>query len=129
MTFATATAAFALSAGLLASTPSTGVSIADPGGPTPKIGVHWPYSITARGAGGKPAVAVLSEQIVDPIGGVHPVQFGKSTKNIINWRFTGTFRDFIVWPASSNGIPLQLRAIVRVGGTKTVLTVSVTPHR
>jgi hypothetical protein len=129
MTFATATAAFALSASVLAGTPSTSVSLADPGGPAPKIGVHWAYSVTARSAGGKPAAAVLTAQIVDPIGGVHPVQFGKSTKNITNWPFTGRFRDFIVWPASSNGIPLRLRAIVTVGGKKTVLTVSVTPHR
>src|SRR5580692_10345567 len=100
MTFATATTAFALSGfalsgSLLVGTPSTKVSLQDPG-TTPKIGVHWNYSVTARAADGKPAAATLTEQIVDPIGGAHPVQFGKSTKNITNWPFKGTFRDFII---------------------------------
>jgi hypothetical protein len=127
MTLATATAAFALSGSLLVAAPATKVSLKDPG-PTPKIGVQWDYSITAE-AGGKPAAATLSEQIVDPIGGAHPVEFGKSTKDITNWPFRGTFRDFIIWPASSRGIPLQLRAVVRVGAKKTVLTVTVTPRK
>ena len=127
MTFATTTAALALSGSLLAGSPPASVSLQDPG-TTPKIGAHWNYSITARSAAGKPAAAILTEQIMDPIGGVHPVQFGTSTKNITNWPFKGTFRDFIIWPASSRGIPLQLRAIVKVGATKKVLTVTVTPH-
>lgn len=128
MMFATATTAFALSGSLLVGTPSAKVSLKDPG-PTPKIGVPWNYSITAKAADGKPAAATLTEQIVDPIGGAHPVQFGKTTKNITNWPFKGTFRDFIVWPASSRGIPLQLRAVVKVGAKKTVLTVTVTPRK
>jgi hypothetical protein len=128
MTFATATAAFALSGSLLVGTPSAKVTLKDPG-PSPKIDVHWSYAITAQAAGGKPAAATLTEQIVDPIGGAHPVQFGTSKKNITNWPFTGTFRDFIVWPASSRGIPLQLRAVVKVGAKKTVLTVTVTPRK
>ena len=128
MTFATATAAFALSGSLLVVTPSTKVSLTDPG-PTPKVGVHWNYSVTARLAGGKPAAATLTEEIVDPIGGAHPVRFGTSMKNITNWPFKGTFRDFIIWPASSRGIPLQLRAVVKVGAKKTVLTVTVTPRK
>ncbi len=127
MTLATATAAIALSGSLLVGSPPARVAIKDPG-PSPKIGVHWNYTITVRTAGGKPAAAKLTEQIVDPIGGVHPVAFGKSTKDITNWPFKGTFSDFIIWPASSRGIPLRLRAIVEVGARKTTLTVAVTPR-
>jgi hypothetical protein len=127
MTFATATAAFALSGSLLLGTTAPRVSLQDPG-PTPKLGVHWNYSVTARSADGKPVAALLTVQIVDPIGGVHPVQFGTSKKNITNWPFTGTFRDFIIWPASSRGIPVQLRVTVKVGARKRVLTLTVTPH-
>jgi hypothetical protein len=84
-------------------------------GHSPAVKKRWPYSVSVA-VGGRPVAARLTEQIVDPIGGIHPVQFGTSTKNITNWPFRGTFRDFIIWPASSRGIPLTLRIIVRAGG-------------
>ena len=42
---------------------------------TPKINVRWYYTVRAT-RDGKPVAARLTAQIVDPIGGVHPVQFG-----------------------------------------------------
>ena len=96
-------------------------------GHTPKINTHWNYAVRAT-RNGKPVAGRLTEQIVDPIGGSHPVQFGKNTKNITNWRFNGVFKDYIVWPASSRGVPLKLRVVVRVGTTKRVVTYAVTPH-
>jgi hypothetical protein len=95
---------------------------------TPKINTRWYYTVRATEAG-KPVAGRLTAQIVDPIGASHPVQFGTTTKNITNWGFTGRFRDFIIWPASSRGIPLRLRVIVKVGTTKRTLTYAVTPHR
>jgi len=95
---------------------------------TPKLNTRWYYTVRATEAG-KPVAGKLTVQIVDPIGASHPVQFGTTTKNITNWAFTGRFRDFIIWPASSRGIPLRLRVIVRVGGAKRTLTYAVTPHR
>ncbi len=95
---------------------------------TPKISTRWYYTVRAT-QDGKPAAGRLTAQIVDPIGDSHPVQFGTSTKNITNWAFTGRFRDFILWPASSRGIPLRLRVIVRVGAAKRTLTYAVTPRR
>ena len=95
---------------------------------TPKIKTRWYYTVRATVAG-KPAAGKLSAQIVDPIGGSHPVQFGSSTKNITNWPFTGRFRDFIIWPASSTGIPLKLRIVVKAGSAKRTLTFAVTPRR
>jgi hypothetical protein len=95
---------------------------------TPQINVRWYYTVRAT-RDGKQAAGKLTAQIVDPIGDVHPVQFGTTTKNITNWAFTGRFRDFILWPASSRGIPLRLRVIVKVGTTKRTLTYAVTPRR
>lgn len=96
-------------------------------GHTPKTGVHWNYTVRAT-RDGKLVAGRLTEQIVDPVGGAHPVQFGKSTKNITNWPFKGVFKDYIVWPASSRGIPLRLRVIVRAGTARKVVDYTVTPH-
>jgi hypothetical protein len=94
---------------------------------SPKTNTRWYYTVRATQAG-KPAAARLTAQIVDPIGGSHPVQFGSSTKNITNWPFTGRFRDFIIWPPSSRGIPLKLRVVVKLGSAKRTLTFAVTPR-
>jgi hypothetical protein len=102
------------------------VTLAAPGH-TPKINTHWNYVVRATD-GGKPASARITAQIVDPIGNAHPVEFGKSTKTITNWPFKGVFRDFVIWPASSRGVPLKLRILVRVGGIRKTITYLVTPH-
>src|SRR5262245_32262782 len=93
----------------------------------PKINTHWKYSVTVT-SGGKPVAAKLTEQIVDPLGGSHPVQLGLTKINITNRPIKGTFHDFIIWPADSRGIPLQLRVTVTVGPTKHVVTYAVTPR-
>jgi hypothetical protein len=114
-------------AGLLLVATPTRVTLTAPTH-TPRINVRWYYTVLAT-RDGKPAAGRLTAQIVDPIGDVHPVQFGTTTKNITNWAFTGRFRDFVLWPASSRGIPLRLRVIVKVGTTKRTLTYAVTPRR
>jgi len=96
-------------------------------GHTPKINTHWNYVVRATVAG-KPVAAKLTAQIVDPIGGRHPVEFGANTKTITNWPFKGVFRDYIIWPASSRGVPLKLRLVIRAGGSTKVITYAVTPH-
>jgi len=96
-------------------------------GHAPKINKHWPFSVKAT-VGGKPAKAKLTMQIVDPIGGVHPVERGPSTQLIRNWPFTGVYRDYMIFPASSRDIPLKLRATVTSGTQKKVVTYTVTPH-
>lgn len=96
-------------------------------GHTPRINTHWNYVVRAT-RDGRPVAGRLTEQIVDPIGGTHPVEFGKSTKTITNRPFTGVFKDFIIWPASSRGIPLRLRVIVRIGTIRTVVDYRVTPR-
>ena len=92
---------------------------------TPKINTKWYYTLRVTD-GGKPASARLTAQIVDPIGGAHPVLYGATKKPITNRAFKGTFRDYIVWTAESRGVPLTLRLTVRAGTAKKVLTYGVT---
>ena len=94
---------------------------------TPKIKVHWPYTVRAT-RGGKPVAARITAQIVDPTGGVHLVEFGRSTKKIANWPFKGVFSDYVIWPPEARGIPLTFRVTVRVGAVKKVIGYTVTPH-
>jgi hypothetical protein len=96
-------------------------------GHTPKVGAHWNYSVTV-GRGGKPAAARLTAQIVDPLGDSHPVQLGSTRVDVTNRPIRGTFRDFILWPKSSQGIPLTLRVTVTSGGAKRVVSYAVTSH-
>ena len=96
-------------------------------GHSPRIGTHWKYSLAVT-KGGKPVAARLTEQIVDPIGGSHPVQLGSTTTDITNRPIKGTFRDYIIWPADSRGIPLTLRIVVTSGGAKRVVSYHVTPR-
>jgi len=96
-------------------------------GHTPKINTHWNYVVRAT-RGGKPVAATLTAQIIDPIGGRHPVKFGANTKTITNWPFKGVFRDYIIWPASSRGVPLKLRLVVRAGGGTRVIMYAVISH-
>ena len=117
--------AAALATSVLAAAPVKATLTAP--GHTPKINTRWYYVVHAT-QGGKPVAARLTAQIVDPIGGSHPVTFRNGAKPITNWPFKGTFRDFVIWPASSRGVPLKLRTVVRAGGVRKVITYAVTPH-
>jgi hypothetical protein len=79
-------------------------------------------------SGGKPVAAKLTAQIVDPIGGKHPVDIGLTKKPITNYPIRGVFRDFIIWPRSANGIPLTLRFDTRAGGATKTISYHVVPH-
>jgi hypothetical protein len=124
-----ASAASLAAAGAVALSGSAAKVTLTAAGHTPKIKTHWPYSVKAT-VGGKPAAARLSVAIVDPIGGVHPVQFGASKKYVTNWPFKGTFRDYLIWPASSAvGVPLKVRATVKIGKVTRVLSYTVMPRK
>ena len=96
-------------------------------GHTPKINTHWNYVVRVS-YGGKPVSARITAVIVDPIGGTHPIEFGKSTKTITNWPFKGVFKDFVIWPASARGVPLKFRIVVRVGSLRKTIAYTVTAH-
>lgn len=116
----------ALAAAALVAAAPVKVTVTAPGH-TPPVGVRWNYSVRAT-VGGRPVKALLTEQIIDPIGGVHPVEFGTTTKVIKNWPFKGVFRDFMIWPKISRGIPVTWRITVVVGKTKRVVNYKITPH-
>jgi hypothetical protein len=101
-------------------------------GHTPKVSTRWYYVIRATNLKGKPIAARLTMQIKDPTGSVHAVQYAATKKNIVNWPFTGRFRDYIIWPPSSKLAGylggLLLRATVKAKGAKVVLDYRVKPR-
>jgi hypothetical protein len=125
MTLTGLTATLAV-AGLIAGAEAPVKASVSAPGHTAKINTHWSYAVAVT-KGGKPVAARITETIVDPIGGSHPVEFGKSTKTITNWPFKGVFKDFIIWPPSSRGIPLTLRISVKAGTVTKVIRYAVTP--
>jgi hypothetical protein len=105
---------FALAAALLVLTPFK-VTLKAPTH-TPKVNSRWNYSVLAVDRAGKPLKARLTVQIVDPFGGAHPVELGKTHRNVVDLGFTGRFRDYVEWPAESRGFRLTFRVTVRSGG-------------
>ena len=116
----------ALAAATVVAASPVKVTVTAPGH-TPQVGVRWNYSVTAT-IGGRQVKGLITEVIVDPIGGTHPVQFGTGTKVIKNWPFKGVFRDFMQWPKSSRGVPLTWRITVVAGKTRRVVNYKVTPR-
>ena len=97
---------------------------------TPKINVHWPYSVKIADLQGKLLAGRITVAIVDPLGTVHPVQFGANKTNVTNWPFKGTFRDWVIWPPESAvGVALKFRCTVKTAKGIAVLTYLVTPKR
>ena len=81
---------------------------------TPKVGARWPWSVVVTTAAGKPVSGRISVAIVDPIGGVHPVDYGCCDgKFITNVRFKGRFADYVRFPLSSKAYRLTFRVTIR----------------
>ena len=93
----------------------------------PKVNTKWHYTLRVT-SGGRPASARITAQIVDPIGGTHPVDLGATKKPITNYPIKGVFRDYVIWPSSSRDIPLTLRFRIRAGGKTTTLRYRVVTH-
>ncbi len=89
---------------------------------TPKVNERWPWSIRVTTNAGKPLAATISAVVVDPIGGVHPVEYGCCAKKFItNVKIKGTFRDFVQYPLSAKGYRVTFRVIVKTAlGRKAV---------
>jgi hypothetical protein len=86
---------------------------------TPRVNARWNYKVEAVDRAGRAVRGRITVQIVDPFGGVHPVEFGRTTRPIVNFRFAGTFRDWVEWPFESRGFRLTFRVTVTSAG-KTV---------
>ena len=97
-------------------------------GHAPRIGQRWAYAVRAT-SGGKPVAGRITAQIVDPLGGAHAGRTSARRRSrSSSWPFTGVFRDFVIWPGSSRGIPLRFRVTVVAGGAKKVIDYAVTPR-
>lgn len=98
-------------------------------GHAPAINTRWAYSVKVTDPKGKPLAARLTAVVIDPVGGVHPVEFFSSAKkHVTNFPIKGTFRDAIIWPPESKGYQLTFKMTVRVGTAKRVLTYLLTPQ-
>ncbi|HEY7691070.1 MAG TPA: hypothetical protein VH816_01880 [Gaiellaceae bacterium] len=89
---------------------------------TPKVNARWPWSVTVTTSKGKRLAARVSAAIVDPIGGVHPVEYDCCKRKLItNVRIKGRFGDVVKFPLSSKGFRLTFRVTVRSAlGTRVV---------
>ncbi|HEY2935216.1 MAG TPA: hypothetical protein VGJ25_01370 [Gaiellaceae bacterium] len=102
-------------------------------GHTPKIGESqdvgpkWFYTVRVTRAG-RPVRALLTMQIVDPLGTPHPVDVGPTTTPILRRPINGRYRDYMIFPPEARGIPLKIRITVVAAGVKRVLTYVVTPR-
>jgi hypothetical protein len=93
----------------------------------PKINVKWHYSIKVTDLAGKPIAATVTANMLDPFGGVHPVNYGPTQKPIVNFRFRGTFRDYLEFPPESKGFTLTARWTVKAKGGRRIVTRKVVP--
>jgi hypothetical protein len=92
----------------------------------PKVNARWPWSISAT-SGGKPVAGTVTAQVVDPVGGIHPVEFGGvKTKFVTNVKFKGRFSDFVIYPPISKGIGVTFRVTVKTTLGKRVVNYPVT---
>jgi hypothetical protein len=98
-----------------------------PVGQSSEVGPHWPYTVRVTRAG-EPVVARLTMQIVDPLGGAHAVTVGATTKPITNRRIVGVYRDYLIFPPESRGVPLKIRVTIVSAGAKRSLDYIVTPR-
>jgi hypothetical protein len=97
-------------------------------GTSETVGPKWYYVVKVTQAG-RPVPARLTLQIVDPLGTAHPVQVAMSAAPITSYPIRGTYRDFLIFPPASRGIPLTIRATIVSGAARRVLTYVVTPRR
>jgi hypothetical protein len=96
---------------------------------TPKINAKWVWTIKVTTAAGKPLAATISAQVVDPIGGVHPVEYGCCAKKFVtNVRIVGRFSDFVQYPLAAKGYRLTFRVLVKTRLGKRAVQYWLTPR-
>src|SRR5262245_42118639 len=96
-------------------------------GQSDTVGPKWYYVVRVTRAG-KPGRALLTMQIVDPLGTAHAVEVGPTTTPITRRPIPGRYRDYVIFPPESRGIPLKIRITVAADGVKRVLTYPVIPR-
>jgi hypothetical protein len=91
---------------------------------TPKINTLVPIAVTAT-LNGKPAHATAVYLFLFG-GSVVSTQYPYNNKH---YSFTGHFSDKLNFPASSLGIPLTVRVVIKAGGRTVNLNCSITSHK
>jgi hypothetical protein len=94
---------------------------------TPKVNANWFYVVSVTDRRGRLVKATVTTQIVDPFGGVHPVEFGCCKKNVVDHAFTGVFGDVVIFPPEAQGFKVSFRVIIKALGAKRVLSYWVKP--
>ena len=89
---------------------------------TPRVNEKWTWSIKVTDPSGKLLPARISAVVIDPVGGVHPVEYGCCAKKFItNIPIKGTFGDFVQYPLSAKGYRVTFRVTVKTArGTRAV---------
>ncbi len=89
---------------------------------TPKVNERWPWSVKVTTKAGKPLAARISAVVIDPIGGVHPVEYGCCKKKFItNVKIKGRFADYVQFPLAAKGYRVTFKVTVKTAlGTRAV---------
>ena len=89
---------------------------------TPKVNERWTWSVKVTTGAGKSLPAWISAVVIDPIGGVHPVEYGCCAKKFVTKvKIKGTFRDFVQYPLAAKGYRVTFKVTVKTAlGTKAV---------
>jgi hypothetical protein len=81
---------------------------------TPKVNQRWPWSIKVTTNAGRLLPARISAVVIDPIGGIHPVEFGCCKNRFVtDVGIMGTFRDFVQYPLAAKGYRITFRVTVK----------------
>jgi hypothetical protein len=88
----------------------------------PRVNEKWYWSIKVTTPAGALLPARISAVVVDPIGGVHPVEYGCCAKKFVtNVRIKGTFRDWVQYPLAAKGYRITFKVTVKTArGTRVV---------
>lgn len=87
----------------------------------PRADTNWWVTVTARTRSGHALRATAFYQFLfqgQVVSTQYPSPRGGPTRHS-PWPFTGRFRDAVVWPRRSVGVPLTFRVVVRVRGRGT----------
>ena len=89
---------------------------------TPRVNERWNWSIKVSTPAGKPLAATISAVVIDPVGGVHPVEYGCCVKKFVtNVKINGAFKDWVQYPIAAKGYKITFKVTVKTAlGTRAV---------
>ncbi len=89
---------------------------------TPKVKERWNWKVTVTTPAGKPLAATISAVVIDPIGQVHPVEYGCCAKKFVTKvRIKGSFADYVQYPLAAKGFKVTFKVTVKTAlGTRAV---------